>query len=465
MLGRKHRTSPPEPETRTACRRAIETLESRQLLSGGHFGPAGGFAMYDRSPATIVPSTAGSDLHVSIHEGAAGGGWGADRGSIRAAGYDRGHDDRPHFDEDPDGRHPSDPDAFKSEARPAPGHVTSEFLFESYFGTDGAADWGSSVSVPASTPFGGESVVVVTTQLVPVKIFIPPSGSTLVVVPPKGPADFGHDPSPASHGPIVRQPALQREKAYTAQAPAEQADQARSENERAEHRQVRQPAARDARPASANAPASAPADSQADPRYSAAPVPAAAAHPAGAAPSEAGRSGGVAAAIAAAAAHVVDVAPAARSAGATIATAAQGAAVAYDDNAASGVWRAIAGRVEAVVAKAVGMVEDVASRDGAFDAVAVAADVGDVGSGLLYLPTGPTMFLGLAPMTAASAQSSWWPSPQAWRVTEAVSLVIALAGYGYCRADAERRRGVRAVAGRSSTQYCIVSTRRPSEGL
>ena len=131
------------------------------------------------------------------------------------------------------------------------------------------------------------------------------------------------------------------------------------------------------------------------------------------------------------------------------------------ENAASGVWQAIAGRVEAAVAKVVGIVQDVASADGAFDAVAVAADVGDVGSGLLYLPTGPTMFLGLAPVTVASAQSSWWPSPQAWRVTEAVSLVIAVAGYGYCRADAERRRGVRPVAVRGG----IVSIRRPSEGL
>jgi hypothetical protein len=354
-------------------------------------------------------------------------------------------------------------DLSDSKAPHFPGHAISDFGRDEYFGTDGAPLSFAGGDISVSTPWGGgENVVVVAP--VPVKILIPAYGSTLVVIAPKAlPADAGHNGGMIAHDPADRQPGYERGKGSDApQAVAEQREQTRAA-ERAEQRQVRQAAAREERPAAQNTPAAGPADPRANQDHPTGQSGAAVAHPAatGAATAETSHSGGVAAAVAAVAGHVVDVAPVARAAGA-IAMASQGAAaVVTVDHAAAAAWQGIVGRVEAVVAKVAGMVEAVASVDGAFDAVAVAADVSDVGSGLLYLPTGPTMFLGLAPMTAASARaSSWWPSQQAWRVAEAVSLVIAVAGYGYCRADAERRRG-RPVPMRSG----IVATRRPSEGL
>jgi hypothetical protein len=164
-----------------------------------------------------------------------------------------------------------------------------------------------------------------------------------------------------------------------------------------------------------------------------------------------------------ASAHVVDAVPVARAAAAVVGSAqGAGVGVATVDRAAATVWQGIIGRVEAALADLTGLVEAATSADGAIDAVAVAADVSEMGSGLLHLPTGPVMFLGLAPMSAGTgtARSSWWPSQQAWRVTEAVSFAIAVAGYGYCRADAERRR-VRPIPVRSG----VTSNRRPGDGL
>lgn len=81
-------------------------------------------------------------------------------------------------------------------------------------------------------------------------------------------------------------------------------------------------------------------------------------------------------------------------------------------------------------------------------------------SGLLHLPAGPAMLLGLGPLAIRVPAWTWWPSQQVWRVTEVVSFVVAVAGYGYCRADADRRRGA-AVAGPND----VVSAERPDDGL
>ena len=122
--------------------------------------------------------------------------------------------------------------------------------------------------------------------------------------------------------------------------------------------------------------------------------------------------------------------------------------------------QAIAGRVGAVVAEVADLAEAVAGVDQVVDAAGLAAGVTDAASGLLFLPSGPVMLLGLAPGGAGSPGRSSWPSQQVWRVTEAVSLVVAVAGYGYCRADAERRRGqpLRATV-------LVASATRPSDGL
>jgi hypothetical protein len=157
---------------------------------------------------------------------------------------------------------------------------------------------------------------------------------------------------------------------------------------------------------------------------------------------------------------VVDAGAVARAAGA-IAAAAQGSNAVAVEHAAAAAWQGIIGRVEAAVGNLTALVEAAAAAGDGIDAVTVAADVADAGTSLLSLPSGPVMFLGLAPSTIGAAQpSSWWPGQQVWRVTEAVSLVVAVAGYGYCRADAERRR-VKPVPVRSG----IVSTRRPGDGL
>jgi hypothetical protein len=111
-------------------------------------------------------------------------------------------------------------------------------------------------------------------------------------------------------------------------------------------------------------------------------------------------------------------------------------------------------RVETAVAKAA-------------DAVTLAETVGETAaeaaagatSGLLNLPTGPVMLLGLAPGSARGAVASWWPTERTWRVSAALGLLASLAGYGYCRADAERRR---VVATRIAP---VVRGRRPDHGL
>ena len=66
----------------------------------------------------------------------------------------------------------------------------------------------------------------------------------------------------------------------------------------------------------------------------------------------------------------------------------------------------------------------------------VAADGGGP-SGLLTLPDGGAMFLGLGSIAPQSANPS---AAGVWKVTAAVSLAAMLVGYGYCRIDEQRRR-------------------------
>jgi hypothetical protein len=94
-------------------------------------------------------------------------------------------------------------------------------------------------------------------------------------------------------------------------------------------------------------------------------------------------------------------------------------------------------------------------------------------AGLIGLPAGPAMLLGLAAVTPQQFQRlDWlgWPSKQAWRATAGVSLVVAVTGYAYCRADADRRRAQQgrlarqAPAGRGRRPQ-VASAERPDEGL
>src|SRR5438874_1758304 len=94
MLGRKHRAFPPKSDRL----RAIETLESRQLLSGGHFGPGGGFALHEHPSIAIAPSSTSSDVHFSIGNvgtpsPAIGDGWRANGREIDSEGHFGGNDD------------------------------------------------------------------------------------------------------------------------------------------------------------------------------------------------------------------------------------------------------------------------------------------------------------------------------------------------------------------------------------
>ena len=116
---------------------------------------------------------------------------------------------------------------------------------------------------------------------------------------------------------------------------------------------------------------------------------------------------------------------------------------------------AAGGAGDAVVAAASDAVEDLVSG------LAVQGLGNAAGSGLLYLPSGPVMLLGLAPLSLPGRGWTWWPSQQVWRVTEAVSLVVAVAGYGYCRADGERRGRLQPAA----VQGNIAAVKRPADGL
>ena len=117
------------------------------------------------------------------------------------------------------------------------------------------------------------------------------------------------------------------------------------------------------------------------------------------------------------------------------------------------------------VAGAVVNVAESAVVAAAADAVSagVAAAGAGTASGLFFdfqIAAGPTVLLGLAPAaSAADAARSWWPSEQTWRITAAVGLLATLAGFGYCRADAEQRRS-------PHRRLAPVATgRRPDEGL
>jgi hypothetical protein len=456
----------------------METLESRQLLSIAPFHAAVDFGTHDgvHRPAIDIPFNASAEARsargeVETYRTPGGYGGLADDSGTRDAFRDPWSHDSPDPAHDWNGSAPTHDQSNLESSGGHDWHNAEDWPVQdgSHRGlvdvNDSLGDRGSFHYAPI--PIGGGQGLLVQSSG-PVKVLVAASASgqsTLVLFtsdrdsfPTAAPASGVRLPEyvPTGHAqygegetiPGRSQPAAQR-------APAHE------EYERAEVQQNRPAGGREARGIVSRAPAASTANA-----YVNAAGPATAGEPApvraGPAPAEAPKSGGIAAAVAAAAGHVVDVAPAARAAGAVVAAVAPGAGTTSVtvDYAAAAAWRGMIGRVEAALADLDNLIESVTSVGDAVDAVAVAADVADVGSGLLHLPTGPVMFLGLAPTGIASPRSSWWPSQQAWRVTEAVSFVVAVAGYGYCRADAERRR-VRSIPFRSA----VTSARRPGDGL
>jgi hypothetical protein len=132
-------------------------------------------------------------------------------------------------------------------------------------------------------------------------------------------------------------------------------------------------------------------------------------------------------------------------------------------NAAARVGETVVRGALSIAGQVANVTEAVAATLAAPDRVDAGA-AGMIGSGLLHLPSGPAMLLGLAESTTgAQALATWWMSQQTWRVTQAVSLVVALAGYGYCRADAQRRR--QAALAAAPFYRGVASGDRPADGL